>query len=169
MKKFYTGVGSRITPSDVLKFMEFISSKLSGLYILRSGGADGADRSFEIGVGINGECEIYKAEHATKKSMEIAKKYHNAWDKLSQYGKELHGRNAFQILGMDLKTPSSFLICWTPDGCYKHKDRSIKTGGTGTAISISSENNIPIYNLYRPDHIYKLCIYIDTEERKERK
>jgi len=53
----------------------------------------------------------------------------------------------FKFLEKDLSTLSEFLICWTPDGCINHKDRSIKTGGTGTAISIADYYKIPIYNL----------------------
>ena len=38
-----------------------------------------------------------------------------------------------QVLGLDLKTPSKFLICWTPEGKEK--------GGTATAIKLAIINN----------------------------
>jgi predicted Rossmann fold nucleotide-binding protein DprA/Smf involved in DNA uptake len=49
--KYYTGIGSRETPEDILEFMKEIASKLESLgWILRSGGAPGADLAFENGV-----------------------------------------------------------------------------------------------------------------------
>ena len=85
--------------------------------------------------------------------MEIAKTYHKAWNRLSLFVTKLHARNAFQILGYDLVTPVNYVICWTPDGCINHESRTIVTGGTGTAISIASASNIPIFNLARKDHL----------------
>jgi hypothetical protein len=114
-------------------------------FILRSGGADGADKAFEVGAG--DDKEIYLAFHATSEAMAIAKQFHGAWNRCSEYARKLHGRNAFQVLGRDLSTPSQFLICWTPDGCECHAYRSIKTGGTGTAISIADHYNVPVFNL----------------------
>lgn len=47
---FYTGVGSRETPNDVMKVMYKFAQKMA-LHgaVLRSGGADGADTAFEWG------------------------------------------------------------------------------------------------------------------------
>lgn len=46
--KYYTGIGSRSTPKDILNIMVKLSAKLNKEgYILRSGGADGADLAFE--------------------------------------------------------------------------------------------------------------------------
>jgi len=106
------------------------------------------------------ECEIYLAKDATAKAMEIAEKFHPAWNRCSSYAKKLHARNAFQVLGRNLNKPSSFLICWTPDGCISHKTRSIKTGGTGTAISIADHYNVPVFNLNRPDHIRRVKAFV---------
>ena len=56
MNKYYTGVGSRETPKDVLDLMEKIAYKLSKKgWILRSGGAEGADSAFFQG------CEKYSS------------------------------------------------------------------------------------------------------------
>jgi hypothetical protein len=144
--KYYTGVGARDTPDDILKLIEQIAIFLKSLgFILRSGGAKGADSAFESGAG--DQKEIFYASDATQESIDLAARYHPVFHKLPEYVQKLHGRNSFQVLGKDLKTPSNFLICWTKDGCKNHKTRSSKTGGTGTAISIASENNISIYNL----------------------
>lgn len=48
--KFYTGVGSRETPDDILNVMSKTAYKLASLgWTLRSGGAKGADSAFEEG------------------------------------------------------------------------------------------------------------------------
>jgi hypothetical protein len=133
--------------------MEKIAILYKGLgCILRSGGAKGADSAFEKGAG--GLKEIYKADinkvvspELYKKARKIAKAHHGAWHKCSEYAKALHSRNVFQVLGADLVTPSMCLICWTPDGCKSLSERTIETGGTGTAISVASYHSIPIFNL----------------------
>lgn len=152
--KYYTGVGSRKTPKEILELMNKIAAKaaLCG-YILRSGGADGADKAFEQGCdSVKGSKNIYYAKDATDAAMFIAAKYHPAWNRCSLFAKKLHGRNSFQVLGDTLDTPAHNLICWTPDGCTTHIGRSIATGGTGTAISIAFHHNVPIYNLYHEAH-----------------
>lgn len=51
MTKYYTGVGSRNTPQDMMKLMTQVVTKPETLgYSLRSGAADGADTAFENGV-----------------------------------------------------------------------------------------------------------------------
>jgi hypothetical protein len=155
--KYYTGVGSRTTPDNVLALMRSIAIVLRNQgYILRSGGAKGADTAFESGAGE--QKEIYYASDATKDAMDIASIYHPAWNKCSSFAKKLHGRNAFQVLGRSLGYPSEFLICWTLDGCMSHPERSWGTGGTGTAISIAWANGIPVENLGRQD-IYDKWVY----------
>lgn len=144
--KYYTGVGSRQTPPHILTMMGFIAVKLAKEgYILRSGGAAGADTAFEKGAGEFKQ--IFTANHATSAAMDIAAKFHPAWRKCSDFAKRLHGRNSFQVLGYHLNQPSQFLICWTKDGCKSHTTRSINTGGTGTAISIADTYGTFVYNL----------------------
>jgi len=158
MTKFYTGVGSRETPESVLRLMKKIAIKLSELgYCLRSGGADGADSAFEAGARFK---RIFTANQATPEAIKIAAKFHPAWHRCGEYARKLHGRNSFQVLGENLNTPSSFLICWTRDGATSHTERSIKTGGTGTAISIANHYNIPVFNLNRPKHFKRLSDFI---------
>jgi hypothetical protein len=152
--KFYTGVGSRKTPNNILLLMHDIAYKLClNYYTLRSGGADGADSAFAAGAG--GNKQVFYAWHATQEAMELASKFHPAWNRCSEFAKKLHGRNSFQVLGKDLSNPSEFLICWTPDGCTTHAGRTIKTGGTGTAISIADAYNIPVENLANRDTLDK--------------
>ena len=51
MTKYFAGIGSRETPQDILKLMTKSAYRLEQLgYVLRSGGARGADKAFELGV-----------------------------------------------------------------------------------------------------------------------
>jgi hypothetical protein len=47
-------------------------------------------------------------------------------------------RNTYQIWGSDLRTKSSFVVCWTPNGHL--------IGETAQAIRLANNINIPIYN-----------------------
>lgn len=136
--KYYTGVGSRETPKEILELFAKIASYLEerGL-ILRTGDAKGADKYFRDSV--KNLKEVYTANDATEESIEMAANIHPAWDRCDAYARKLHGRNCFQVLGADLKTPSEFLICWTRNGKTK--------GGTATAINLAIKNNIPVFNL----------------------
>lgn len=153
MVRYYTGIGSRNTPEDILSFMTKIAKLYHSLgWVLRSGGAVGADTAFESGAGELKE--IYKADiykfvesELYQRAKELSKTYHGAWMKCSDYAKALHARNVFQVLGQDLNTPSQFVVCWTPDGCKDHYARTLETGGTGTAISVAWGRGITIYNL----------------------
>lgn len=158
MDRFYTGVGARRTPQSILDVMARLADKLekSG-FTLRSGGAAGADRAFERGCTVK---TIFYARDCTTQAMAIAAKYHPAWERCSEFARKLHGRNAFQVLGRNLDTPSEFLVCWTPDGCLSHKTRTIRTGGTGTAISIASDRGVPVFNLARPEHLNRIRKYL---------
>ena len=150
---YYTGVGSRKTPPHILTMMGLIAHKLAKEgYILRSGGADGADTAFENSAGANKQ--IFYANQATPAAMDIASKFHPAWHRCGAYAKKLHGRNSFQVLGPQLNQPSQFLICWTPDGCKSHKTRKYETGGTGTAISIADFYSTFVYNLANMEDYY---------------
>jgi hypothetical protein len=156
--KWYAGVGSRKTPQDVLALMTEIAFRLSDMDIgLRSGGALGADRAFETGARVS---QIFLAHDSTEQAEAVAAQFHPVWSRLKPYYKQLHGRNSFQVLGHDLQSPSCYVICWTPDGAISHQERTIKTGGTGTAISIASAHGIPVFNLQRPDHRARLEAFV---------
>lgn len=162
-QKYFTGIGSRSTPKDICEIMSIIPiflNKDHG-YILRSGGAPGADLAFETFLS-NDVKNIYlpwkgfndnksQLYNVTTGAYSIAEKFHPAWKSLSQAGKKLHARNVYQVLGEDLNTPSDFVLCWTADFCESHETRSRETGGTGTAISIASYFNVPVFNMARKD------------------
>lgn len=150
----YTGVGSRETPTDILRSMKkwAISCAVRGL-ILRSGGARGADTAFGRGCdSVNGQKEIYlphKGFNSNESPLfDIAKQIHPVWERLSPMEKKLMARNVLQILGKDLQTPSLFVVCWTGDGYNGKRGKyTERTGGTGMAIELASRNMIPVFNL----------------------
>ncbi len=148
----YCGVGSREAPVNILAKMREIAKYLAQHnWILRSGGADGADTAFESGCDeISGEKEIFlpwkgfnnstsNLYTITQAAFDLAGTIHPAWDKCSQGAKKLHARNCFQVLGENLNDPVNLLICWTKNGK--------EIGGTATAIKIAKKHNIRIINL----------------------
>lgn len=176
MKRYFTGIGSRQTPTNILLVMSLVAEKLCGEgWTLRSGRAPGADQAFETGANNIHErpyydsfnlAEIYlpwesfeedyktyiKAIRTSPQleAMDIAAEYHPKWKSLKYGAKLLHARNVHQIYGFDVTKPeySEFVVCWTKDGKA--------SGGTGQAIRIARDKNIPVYNLYNDDEYDEL-------------
>ena len=150
---YYTGVGSRETPPDIMRAMYHFAKNMTNRgQILRTGGAQGADNAFAEGAlksvnqlveiylpwqGFNGRCSPF--HQVNEDALMIAKKVHPAWHRLSPAAKKLHGRNVYQVLGYGLDKPSSLLVCWTKNGEL--------VGGTRTAIVLAHMYNIPVFNL----------------------
>lgn len=169
--KYYTGIGSRQTPSHIGYLMSRVGWHLAEKgYILRSGAADGADSFFEEGIGdeypkeiyipwkgFNGsQSELYFGNIGNEDEAEkIAKRIHPAFGKLTQGAKKLHTRNVWQLFGRDLDSESSFVIAWTPNGESK--------GGTRTVIELAKERSIPVYNLYDTEMCYKMMKKINQK------
>jgi hypothetical protein len=158
----YAGIGARKTPPYILAFMTRIATKLDALgWVLRSGGADGADAAFENGATqkatylpwpwFNGrDGALVARNRPSARALEIAPQYHPNWKNLSEAAQKLHARNVHQILGADCNSPCSMVICWTPDGSTEIT--TARTGGTGQAIRIAAAHKVPIFNLQRDDH-----------------
>lgn len=158
---FFTGIGSRETPKDVLTQMTRIATCLYNKgFGLRSGAAPGADTAFELGVGDKKQIFVPWNNFQGKKleyqvwdeCYEMAAKHHPGWAYLSNGAKALMARNVLQVLGPNMNEPSEFVICWTQDGAYTRDMRSRKTGGTGLAISIACEHGVPVFNLQNKIH-----------------
>jgi hypothetical protein len=149
-----TGIGSRQTPESVCKLFEEIGEEARERgWFVRSGHADGADYAFELGAKEN--CIVYlpwmtfnkekpvlgrgRASSLNDKTLKIVYKHEPYAKDLSDGVKLIKSRNVYQILGEDLKTPSDLVICWTEEG--------ITEGGTGLAIKIAEDNNIPVVNV----------------------
>lgn len=149
-----TGIGSRETPPDICElFTELGAEARARGWWVRSGHADGADYAFELGArencivylpwrGFNREKELVGRGHAEPFREEVFK----IVTKIQPYAKDLSdgvklikSRNVYQVLGVDLKSPSDVVVCWTPFGEI--------TGGTGLAIKLAMNNNIQVINV----------------------
>lgn len=156
---FYAGIGSRKTPPEIAQLMTNIARHLASTgWTLRSGGAIGADTAFFDGSGQKHEifCVdsyitennfVYDPDYIPQFAHDSVDIYHPVPSALKKNGRNLMARNCLQILGLDGVTPVDFVVCWTPDACKHHEDRTISTGGTGQAISIADTRLIPVFNL----------------------
>ena len=172
-KLIYAGIGSRETPPEMCEAMTSVAKDLAPHWILRSGFADGADNAFAWGAEHgDGEIEIFVPWHGFNKAptddervmvpemtpqlLALAARYHPAWDRCSPAARRLHARNGCQIFGKDLKTPVNMVICWTKDGAGG--------GGTGQAIRIAKDYNIPVFDLFWPAQQDALCEFVAKAE-----
>lgn len=147
----YAGIGSRDCPKDILNLIVKTSYWLAKKgYILRSGAADGCDKAFEYGCDkATGKKEIYlpwKGFNGStsdlvvtnQEAFNIANKYHPNFKSLKEGAQKLQARNSHQILGWNLDEKVDFVICYTKDG--------LAGGGTGQALRIANDLNIPIFD-----------------------
>lgn len=152
----YAGIGNRETPSSVLDDMHHIAAQLAEMgWILRSGGAPGADTAFENGCDhAGGTKEIYIPWQGFQgrrdaivgadqpnfpDALKLASNFHPAWDRCKASARTLHARNGYQILGKSLTQKADCVICWTKNASGQ--------GGTGQALRIAKHFNIPIFDL----------------------
>jgi hypothetical protein len=134
-------------------------------WLLRSGGAEGADSAFEQGCDMaGGPKEIYlpwkrfNGNHSPlvlpfdneEEAQAITRRHHPAYHNLTQGGRKLMTRNAYQILGRNLNDPVTLVVCWTPGGQMK--------GSTAQAIRMAHSMKIPVLNLadYEPEESLEL-------------
>jgi hypothetical protein len=142
-----TGIGSRETPPDICQEMFKIGRWCKENEVpLRSGHADGADLAFEQGAedrciayipwpGFNGPARWGAKLVADIHENAVAFTYdfHPAPGRLSPGGLKLMNRNAMQVMGDDLKSPSSVI--------------GRASGGTGQALRIAAAHNIEVINM----------------------
>lgn len=166
MKKI-AGIGSRSTPADILFQMENIGEFFAKKgWLLRSGGADGADTAFEKGFDrvASSRKEIFLPWKKFNKNLsslydpsaeafDMASKIHPAWGKCSPGARALHARNCHQVLGKNLDDPVDLLVCWTLGGGV--------SGGTATAIKIAKKHKIKTINLF--DEYFEPNDFIEAE------
>ncbi len=157
MLRYYSGIGARAAPPEVLSLMTRAAFALTKRgYVLRSGHASGADSAFERGAGDaaqiflpgpgwrGSESVFHPAalgDELWGRARAIAAAHHPAFAGLSSFVQALHTRNVFQVLGLALDSPSEFVLCWTADG--------EASGGTGQALRIAATHGVPVYNLQR--------------------
>jgi len=177
LKRYYTGIGNRSTPTALLPVLTKISQILAnkGL-ILRSGGAEGADEAFEQGcLSVDGQKEIYLPlasfrgkplnkdgyfythdyDHESfTKAKHLAETFHPTWNTLKHVARMFHTRNVHQILGLDLTVPSEFVVCYDQTDTF--------SSGTRQALRIAEHVNIPIFNLAVVEQSQKFRDFIKT-------
>ena len=149
--KIYTGIGSRDCPeylgSLMTKTAQFLYNRG---YILRSGGAAGADTFHELGFPNNKETYVPRigfrgCTHGIVPNLPDfiplakigCKHFNKIKDKMAR---DLHTRNVCQLIGNDIKNPilSDFVLCYTHNGEY--------VGGTATAMNLADHFQIPMFN-----------------------
>jgi hypothetical protein len=155
----YAGIGARTTPLCVMTKMESLARKLASIgYLLRSGGAAGADVAFEKGSvrkkiylpykGYNGHhSKWYMTDERVRQAYNICADNHPAWPFEKNTSRvalrKLIARNVYIILGDNLDYYVDFLVCWTPKGKIE--------GGTGFGIRVAQSHGIKVFNLYDHD------------------
>ncbi len=167
----YAGIGSRSTPPEILTQISRVAGRLSANgYVLRSGGATGADTAFESGADMASEIFLPWRRFNDNDSplfspsveaFRLAAALHPAWSKVDGKAQHLLARNCHQILGLDLCSPVDFVVAWTPDGAETEAERSRETGGTGQAIALADRNGIPVFNLARPGALQRIKARLD--------
>lgn len=152
MSNHYAGIGSRETPPTVLDLMQQMGEAMACEgWILRSGGAAGADTAFWNGCyQAGGQAEIFvpwrgfndsdsKLFSVPEAAFDLVRQFHPAPDRLSQGAMKLMARNCQQILGENLDDPTKLVICWTVG--------AKGGGGTGQAIRMAKHYGIPVVDL----------------------
>lgn len=176
--RYYTGIGSRETPSEVLELMTEVAKRLSEKgYTLRSGRAEGADSAFEEG-SFHAELYIPWRSFASEKpvktghsvfirgddagSRAIAETVHRGWHNLSRGAQALHSRNINQVLGQSSVSgvdPSEFVLFYAPET----RGGNIR-GGTATAVNFARSLNIPTLNLLNVGTLEEVLEWVEGVE-----
>jgi hypothetical protein len=172
----YAGIGSRETPDDVLDLMSEVAAVLAHQgYILRSGGAPGADQAFLAGA-ISVHTHRYQAVETylpwesferealnaiaggsrshiartdpAKWTIPIAKMHHPRFASLTQGAMKLQARNVHQVLGsLEYLRDGKIVFDRSKFVLCWTKDGG-PTGGTGQAIRIAQAYGVEVRNLH---------------------
>jgi hypothetical protein len=121
-----------------------------------------ADSAFEAGAvnggayAMNKTIEIFASDvrdsRRTPQWEAIAMLFHPNWQACNEFARTAHARNTAIILGERCDKPVDCVICWTPGGAI--------AGGTGQALRIAAGYNIPVFNLFWPEHVSALWDWI---------
>lgn len=188
--KYYTGVGSRETPPDILTLMTALGKKLvSEGWTLRSGGALGADAAFEFG------WFDWWASQTPWPSEPHAEIY-LPWDGYNNHGRDgCFGANILPDMddkGLHIIAEGIAAMMHPNWGACKRGARAMHTrnvfqvlgrdlktpskmliawtkltragepmGGTATAIRLAEKHNIPCFNLNRVEDLARILKYLE--------
>lgn len=155
-KLVYAGIGSRVITKEQFNFCRNVSRELAFQgWVLRSGGASGADTAFEEGCDeAKGEKEIYlpwkafndnvsSLNNPSLEAYDVARKFHPNYNVLTPGAIKLMARNSHQILGLDMNHPCNIVVY-----CAEEQVKGTVKGGTSQAIRIAVSLKIPMINLY---------------------
>lgn len=172
--KIYAGIGARDTPPEYLELMTHIAQDLGPNWMLRSGGATGADSAFAAGAehkevhlpwnSYNNQWEGRDGAIVptiNPRAYEIAAKHHPYWYGLRDSAKTLMCRNVTIVLGQNLDDYAKMIICWTKDGRL--------VGGTSQAMRVAFDYDIPVFNLALEEDIKRLIKFERTMAHDENK
>jgi len=162
-------------------------------WILRSGGANGADAAFEQAVDHmvreafapdrislpakqiylpwrgfnNSRSELHPGRIPfTPQEQSCAAHFHPAWDKCSPSAKLMHQRNVRQIVGSHAVDGEN-LVLSAFVVCWTPGGEI--TGGTGQALRMATAMNVPIVNLglaQSNEELERLVLFIDELQQK---
>lgn len=160
----YAGIGARKTPEEILMLMRRLATIFGKKgYKLRSGGALGADKAFEMGA--KGQpCDVFTVRDVPDDpnfwAYDMAKSCllpQLKWDTFKPYVQKLFARNMMIILGPKGDDPVDRVFCWTPTLDYENA-----FGGTPHSLRCAARSGIPIHNLYDQDVLEKVEGFFGT-------
>lgn len=99
-------------------------------------------------------------------AFDMASSHHPYWARLSSPERKLMARNSHQIMGLDMRSPSRFVACETPDGAFDRESTTSRSGGTGQAIRIADACAITVYNLKNKSHLEKIEQWLEDIDIK---
>lgn len=165
----FAGIGNRDTPKFFADLITTIGKRLAEAGWWWSTGASGNADLATMKVSMRGYYYIpwdnfsgFKMQHdIPRKAFETAEKYVKDFKKATPGVKKLHARNMMIISGpyMDPDHLVNLVLCYTRDGCESKYTRSVRTGGTGSAIEFAYDNDIPIINLANRNALEHLTIF----------
>lgn len=193
----YAGVGSRKTPPPVQAHIRRIAEVLQQRgWVLRSGGAEGADAAFWEGAGLGyrsrnpdlaapfGEVpapfgELFRpgrevgrdtcADDAVgvAESLELAAPHHPLWARLPGYTKHLLARNVRIVLGrLPKSAPAPVRFVLCWTPDGAERETTVHTGGTGHTIRVAVASGIPVLNIVSGNFRQRLWDLVQAEESR---
>ena len=165
--KTFTGVGHRVIPMAVRSFLFEAGAIMSANgYKGYSGIASGSDTCFQKGCeSVGGEflaLRPFSGYGETSVSLNtitvnveelqnyqearyIASLIHPIWKELSYKVQSLHTRNVYEVIGLDLESPTDIFLMYA-----KVSSATTVEGGTNTAYQLAREFNIKTLNFFKP-------------------
>ena len=184
--RYYAGVGSssKTTGESIDVLTSTAEDLCKNGFVLRSGGADGADDAFERGAGSRRDIYYGNTRHkmhgkyvnspVNEPGHRLVKDGQNAtlaekiiattlepshWRAICAKGdfvKNLFRRNTMQILGYDLNEPVEFLVCYAlPD-----EGKNSVLGGTKAAYNLARDLQIPTFNFAVPKDVKRWTEFV---------